>query len=50
MVENSKEAGDIICSQVNTLEDLMIDSQVLENEYILNLTTQHWEDKTVGMP
>jgi len=31
-----KQAGDIICSPVNTLEDLPHDQQVIENEYIVD--------------
>ena len=46
-----KEAGDIICSPVNSLEDLMTDPQVVENEYITDY--EHpvlGRIKTVGMP
>lgn len=46
-----KEAGDIICSPVNTLEDLITDSQVLENEYITEFDHPALgKIKAVGMP
>jgi len=31
-----KQAGDVICSPVNALEDLPHDQQVIENEYIVD--------------
>lgn len=46
-----KNAGDIICSPVNTLEDLITDSQVLENEYITEFDHPALgKIKAVGMP
>ncbi|MGA2463214.1 MAG: CoA transferase [Thermodesulfobacteriota bacterium] len=46
-----KNAVDIICSPVNTLEDLITDSQVLENEYIAEFDHPALgKIKTVGMP
>jgi len=58
LTENSREwlqrlknAGDIICSSVNTLDDLMTDPQVVENEYIVNFNHPALgEIKAVGMP
>ncbi len=46
-----KNAGDIICSPVNTLEDLLTDPQVLENDYLADFDHPALgKIKTVGMP
>ncbi|MCK4789335.1 MAG: CoA transferase [Desulfobacteraceae bacterium] len=46
-----KKAGDIICSPVNTLEDLITDPQAIENEYITEFDHPALgKIKTVGMP
>lgn len=46
-----KSAGDIICSPVNTLGDLLTDPQVVENEYITEFDHPTLgKIKAVGMP
>ena len=46
-----KQAGDVICSPINTLSDLPYDQQVIENEYIVEYDHPAiGKFKTLGLP
>jgi len=46
-----KQAGDVICTPVNTLEDLLHDQQAIENEYIVDFDHPALgKIKFVGLP
>ncbi|MFC2017590.1 CoA transferase, partial [Chloroflexota bacterium] len=46
-----KQAGDVLCSPINTLSDLPHDQQVIENEYIVDFDHPALgKIKTIGQP